>query len=67
MNDEWIDVDGSDDIPEGEWLAEMQEPNLGSKYAIVVKRPIVTGFLVYINGGFHFDKPKVIRYRPIPL
>ena len=60
---EWITVDGYENLPDGEWLVEVEKSIYRMKIHTAYKGPK----MCFVAGHFAFDQPKVIAYRSIPV
>lgn len=60
--EEWIKVDGYENLPIGFWLVRLEEEQFGT----IIHVAACYENLCIIGGSFGFDIPKVMEYRSIP-
>lgn len=63
MSSKWIEVEGSQNLPLGEWLVTTKERRNRGNEVHVAK---VYENVIYIGQYFDFDMPDVIAYMPAP-
>jgi hypothetical protein len=58
----WIEVNGAEELPPGTWLVEVDCPvNSKRRFHVAEAHPNMTT----VGNHFHWDMPRVIRYKAI--